>query len=469
MTAGAATVAVLDVGKSNVKLSAVTIRGIVVETLSVPNLSRPGPPWLHHDIAALNTFVLEGLAELARRHPLRDFVASGHGSGCLFTGDDPDEDGTGLVLPMIDYDQPVPGEIDRAYALLPGDFAERGSVTMMGATHVARQIFWAETTEPAAFARVRQVLGLPQYWAWRLSGVAASEISILGAQSHLWNLSRGGWSQLALRCGYDRLLPALAPAGAVLGMIRPALAARYGLPMLRIRTGAHDSSLAVFRYQIAGLGDATTISTGTWIVALAPGIAGPPNKAPGITLNADLSGAPMTGALCMGGREYAAVAGQQPPDALARTDVLAGLIGRGTMALPAFGPDGGQFPGRERRGRIIGTPPGDAAERHALGILYTALLTHTCGASLAPGRRWVLDGSFLKDPTFAALVAALRPGYETLISKEGYGIAAGAALLCRDEAGPAPLDLDPVAVLTGVPDLGNYATRWHRLANGEMA
>jgi len=100
---GRATVAVLDVGKSNVKLSACTAEGHVAETLTLPNTVLPGPPWRHHDLAAQNAFVLGGLAALSRRQPLRHFVASGHGSGGMLVGDDPDRDGTGLVLPMIDY------------------------------------------------------------------------------------------------------------------------------------------------------------------------------------------------------------------------------------------------------------------------------------------------------------------------------------------------------------------------------
>lgn len=44
---GGASVAVLDVGTSNVKLSACTADGHICETLSLPNAVRPGPPWRH--------------------------------------------------------------------------------------------------------------------------------------------------------------------------------------------------------------------------------------------------------------------------------------------------------------------------------------------------------------------------------------------------------------------------------------
>ncbi|MEZ5798001.1 MAG: hypothetical protein R3D63_11290 [Paracoccaceae bacterium] len=227
----AARIAVLDVGKSNVKLSACTEGGHVVETLSVPNAVCDGPPWRHHDLAALNCFVLAGLADLARRHPLSDFVASGHGSGGMLVGADPDAGGTGLVLPMIDYEQPLPPGLAEDYAPLSGGFHDRGSAVMMAATHTARQMFWAERAEPARFAAARWCLGVPQYWAWRLSGVAVSEASTLGAQSHLWNVRDARWSPIVAARGWGRLMPPLpAPPTTRAGAPGPAGGARPATP-----------------------------------------------------------------------------------------------------------------------------------------------------------------------------------------------------------------------------------------------
>jgi hypothetical protein len=74
----------------------------------------------------------------------------------------------------------------------------------------------------------------------------------------------------------------------------------------------------------------------------------------------------------------------------------------------------------------------------------------------------VLDGSFLRDPAFAGLVAALRPDRQTLTAPESYGIAAGAALLCRPP-GIIPLDLTEARPLA-LPDLNAYAAHWRALA-----
>jgi sugar (pentulose or hexulose) kinase len=452
-----------------------------VETRSTPNPVRPGPPWRHHDLAGLSEWVFGNLAALCGKHPLTDIIATGHGSGGVLVGEDPDA-GDGTALPMVDYEQPLPPGLDAAYAPLSGGFFDRGSAVMMAATHTARQMFWAERDRPDAFAAARWLLGIPQYWAWRLTGVPVSEVTILGAQSHLWNVPARDWAPIVRARGWGRLMPPLAGAGDVLGRVRPGL----GLPPLRVHAGLHDSTSAFTRFQKAGLADAMMVSTGTWIVALATGVdLQRLDEARGTTCNADVAGNPLAGALTMGGREYAAVAGDQPADARADPAVLARLIARGTMALPAFGSNDGQFPGSARRGRIVGPPPEGPPERHALAVLYTALLTvavidtldpagrppspslpHEGGGSRLPptGRAVVLDGSFLRDPAFAALVAALRPHARTLTTPETNGIAAGAALLC---SGAVPdLPLHEPAPLPGLPDIIPYAACWRGLAEG---
>jgi sugar (pentulose or hexulose) kinase len=277
----------------------------------------------------------------------------------------------------------------------------------------------------------------------------------------------GRWSPIVAARGWGRLMPPMARAADVLGTVRPALQAR-GVPPLRVRAGAHDSSVSFYRHQAAGMQDFAVVSTGTWIVALASGI-DPATliEARGMTLNADMEGRPLAGALTMGGREYAAVAGDQPADARADPGVIAALVARGTMALPTFGTNDGQFPGSAGRGRLVGPPPDGPAERHALAVLYAALLTLACGHALAPDRTWVLDGSFLRDPAFAGIIAALRPGRRVLTDAEPYGIAAGAALLCRADPAPLAPALTEVPPLP-LPGLADYAARWRALT-GETA
>lgn len=459
-------IAVLDVGKSNVKLSAVDPDGHVLETLSTPNPVLPGPPWRHHDLKFLNDWVLTGLADLCRAHAIGHFISTGHGSGGVLVHGDPDQDGDGAALSMPDYEEPLDEAIARDYAPQAGGFLDRGSAIMMASFHTGRQIFRAEREQPQAFAKARHFLGIPQYWAWRLSGVAVSEVTILGAQSHLWNVAHARWAPIVIARGWQHLMPPIVPACQDLGPIRPALAQRYGLPLgLRVHAGSHDSSTNFHRFHASGMSDICIVSTGTWIVAMADRIdIARLDEARGMTCNADVSGAPLGGALSMGGREYPAVAGPQPQGAMADMARIAAMIARGTMALPSFGQDDSQFPGSAGRGRIIGPPPDTAEDRLAVAVLYLALLTVECANALAPDRPWILDGSFLRDPAFAPLVAALRGERETYENAEGYGVAAGAAALCNPERRMPPAPMARVMPDRALPGLVDYAAQWRALA-----
>ena len=462
------TIAVLDVGKTNVKLNAVTADGVVLETLSIPNPVLPGPPWRHHDLGATGEWVFSGIGQLCRRHPLSTFVASGHGSGGVLVGDSP-ESGDGTALPMIDYEQSPPDAIRTGYAPLSGSFFDRGSATMHAATHQARQLYWMQEREPEAFSRARWYLGLPQYWAWRLSGVATSEASLLGAQSHLWNVAERHFAPIVAARGWGRLMPPFADAWQDLGPVRADLARRHGLPQgLRILVGAHDSSLNHYRYHAAGLHEFTVISTGTWIV----GFSGQTSldrldENRGMTLNSDVFGNPLGGVLTMGGREFSLVAGPGQPSDPVPEQTIRRLIADRTMALPSFGDDNGLFPGSAGQGRISGPKPETAMERKAVALVYCALLTAECIEALGAGSLVVLDGSFLGDPLYARLVAALLPDRQVRFNLDAYGVASGAALLAGQHSRrrPAPLSLaeaSDVASLTAA--ISDYATEWRARA-----
>ncbi len=464
-----ARVAVLDIGKTNVKLSAASPAGAILETVSIANPTREGPPWRHHDLTALGEWVFSSLAALDRRHAFDAFVTSGHGSGGVLVGADPDEGGDGAALPMVDYEQALPPDIAVGYAPQCGTFFDRGSAVMHGATHQARQMYWMEKAEPQAFAGARWFLGVPQYWTWRLSGVAVSEMSFLGAQSHLWNVVERRWSPIVMKRGWQRLMPPFAAAWARVGRIRPSLAARYGLPPdIEILAGIHDSSANFYRYQTAGLSDATVVSTGTWIVALS-GSVSPSllDEHRGMTCNSDVHGRAVGGALTMGGREFSILAGPQQEDRPVSAETVQALVERGTMALPSFGNDDGLFPGSAAQGRILGPAPANAEERKALAVLYTALLAVECLDALGSDGLAVLDGSFLREPLFAALVAALRPDGRTLYSLEAYGVGSGAALLAGHltRRAETPIALNAPVSIPGIgPSLAAYADRWRQLS-----
>jgi sugar (pentulose or hexulose) kinase len=472
MTVAAPLVAVIDHGKTNVRVMLAEADGRIVASEGTANRVLPaagsGVGWRHHDLAGLSDWAFATLARMAAGRDVAAVVPTGHGSGGVLVAGDPDAGGSGAALPMPDYEEPYPPALDAAFAALGGSFADRGSPIMHGSTHQGRQLFRMQAEHPAAVAGAAAYLSVPQWWAYRLSGVAVSEFSTLGAQSLFWNTGEGRWSALVGQMGWGRLLPPPVPSWTEVGKVRPALVARYGLPGgMAVLAGGHDSTLNLYRYLALGLAGVTVVSTGTWIVALSDRAAvGRLDPARGMTLNASPEGRPVGGALTMGGRSFQAIAGDEAGMA-ADAGTVARLVARGTMALPSFTEDAGQFPARGGRGRVLGPPPSAPGEARALAGLHVALLAAETALVLGDDGPVVLDGAFLSDPLFAPLVAGVLPGREVLASRETAGTAAGAALLAGHEAraiapGAGGL-LQPVRPIA-LPGLADYAAAWRAAA-----
>ncbi len=449
------TTAVLDVGKTNIKLLAIDA-GRVVGRRSMPNCSLPGPPYPHHDLALTEAWLLAALRELATRYALEAVVATTHGSGGVLVDD------AGPVLPMVDYEAPAPDWLERAYAAVAPNYLERGSRTFGGMAHLGRQAFFLARAFPDEFARARHLLALPQYWAWRLSGVAASEVTSLGAQSHLWDMTGGRPSSLVDAMGWQHLLPPLRPAYAVLGTIAASVAAATGLPAgTPVLNGMHDSSANLYRYQQAGLGGATLLSTGTWMVGLNGRLPlGCLAEDRAMTLNADVAARPVGGVLAMVGREFDALTGGAP--APIEVADLEAVVAGGTLALPSFVAMDGIFPGSGGRGQITGPAPDTAAGRTALATLYAALMATACLDLLEAAGTVVVDGGLAGQPLLPRLIASLRPDLQVLVEPAGGGTAVGAALLHGHESRRAPVPLALVAAsrLKLPDDLAAYRERW---------
>ncbi|WP_051329217.1 FGGY family carbohydrate kinase [Geminicoccus roseus] len=448
-------VAVLDIGKTNLKIHLFDDRGGLVAERSRPNRSLPGPPWRHYDLGAIEDWLFATLAGFAREHPVAAFVAACHGSGGVLV------DADGPVLPAIDYENEVPAEIAREYRALIPPFPACGAPIQVRAGHFAQQMLLMQRSDPAAFARARHFLPLPQYWAWRMTGCAVHEPTMLGAQSQLINPLDRSSTGIVEACGWQHLMAPVVAPSEVVGTVRPGLGLPEGLQVL---AGIHDSTANLFGYQAAGLVDFALLSTGTWLVGMCPTTPVEAlDAAFGMTVTNDAAGRPVAGVLGMGGREYAAITGGLAGTTSAQA--LEGLIGRGCLALPGFVDYDGIFPGSAGRGRIEGEPGGQDG-RIALATLYNALVADIFLDLMRSTGQVVVDGGFTADPAFAALVAALRPGQEVLVNRLGGGTAAGAAQLWTHvhRGQPVRLGIEPVSPLplSGLSGLAAYRRRWRQ-------
>lgn len=431
---------VLDIGKTNAKLTLIDTAGQTLAEVRTPNTVRTDGPYPHHDTERLWAWMLGQLRELSRLAHIRTLVPVTRGATAALVDD------AGLVLPVPDYEH-VPGDATDAarYDALRPSFDESGSPQLPAGLNLGRQLEWLQARFPTEFARARHVLMYPQYWAWRLCGVAASEVTSLGCHTDLWRPQQRTWSSLVERQGWQLLFPPQREAWARLGRLRPELAADTGLPAdCEIVCGIHDSNASLLRHLLTlqQSGPCTVLSTGTWVIAAALGSATRPLvEAQDMLANCNVFGDAVPCIRFMGGREFGALAGERPAPFTA-ADVER-LIAQGTLALPCFAETGGPFSGQA--GRVLGPAPQIDAERAALATLYVVLMTDHCLVALGATGRVVVEGAFTANRWFGPLLASLAEGRDVAVSDDSSGTTCGAWLLDTwgRAAEPAPPPVAP--------------------------
>jgi len=421
-----ATIAVIDIGKTNAKVVLIdTASATQVDVLSMPNKPVETGPYPHADVEGLWTFILASLKTLNARHGIAAVSITTHGAtAALVAGD-------GLALPVLDYEHAGPEETTAEYARARPDFSESYSPRLPNGLNLGAQIFWQSRTFPAEFGRVEAILTYPQYWAWRLTGAKASEVTSLGCHTDLWAPDKGDFSSLVAAQGWGRLFPPVKPAASALGPILPRIAAETGLPAnTPVACGIHDSNASLLPHLGRHETPFTVISTGTWTICMTVGGAttGLDRERDSLA-NVDAFGRPVPTARFMGGREFDMLAaGTAAPDEAELDRVVREQI----QVLPTLIAGVGPFP--HGRGRWTTGPEGlTAGERYAAASLYLALVAEAALSLCGVGRRIVIEGPLARNALFGAALARVA-GVPVTASADATGTSLGASLLL------APLD-----------------------------
>ena len=443
--------AVLDVGKTNVKLALFAPDGALLWERATPNRPLLRPPYPHADVEAIWSFLIGALRDANGAHAIEAIIPTTHGSAGAFVTDE------GLALPVLDYEFDGVEAVEPRYRHLRPPYAQTLSPSQPGGLNLGRQIAWQMQEFPQACAGARAYLTYPQYWSWRLCGVAAAEVTMLGAHSDLWAPREGDYSSLVADIDLARRLPPLRKAGAALGPIKPEFAAATGLaPGALALNGVHDSNASLLPHLAAHRAPFTVVSTGTWVILMAPGLGLEGlRERDDMLANVDVEGRPIPCARFMGGREYQQIC-QGANNSATAADV-ADLLSAGAMALPCFAPQGGPFAARQ--GEIIGAVAPD--QRPALATLYLALMTDLSLTRLgAVQGDLIVEGSFAANECFCSLLGALRPRQRVLMGADAAGAARGAALLRQWPHPSAPPPRLRHAAPASAPLLGAYAENW---------
>lgn len=427
---------VMDFGKTLSKLTLWMPEGACLERLTRPNQRIVAGEALVLDTAGIEGWLIESLQAFAKLGPVSRIIPVGHGAAAAIVRDGK------LACPVIDYETNLPEAELNAYRAGRDAFAATGSPALPSGLNLGAQLHLAEVLHPGVLAPGAQILLWPQYWAWRLCGVAASEATSLGCHTDLWDPVASAPSPMAARRGWAASLPPLRGAGEVLGRISAEIAQATGLPgTVEVHCGLHDSNAALVAArgfpEIAGH-EATILSTGTWFVAmrlLGAEAAAPLHQmepARDCLVNVDVAGRPVPSARFMGGREIETLSGIDTrridivPDQPALVAAVPRVLADGAMVLPTFAPGFGPFP--QGKGRWIDRPEDDY-ERRAAVCLYAALVADTALGLIGSRDVLLVEGRFAEAQVFVRALASLRPGTQVYVAHAHNDVSFGALRL----------------------------------------
>lgn len=449
-------VAVIDIGKTNAKVVLIDSKtGTQVTAMGVPNAIRTDGPYPHADVEMLWGFISGALKALHLDHGVDGISITTHGAtGALLAGEE-------LALPVLDYEFDGPERVAADYARVRPDFAESLSPPLPNGLNWGAQLYWQFRQFAEDFARVTAIVPYPQYWAWRLTGVLASEVTSLGCHTDLWAPDRGDFSGMVDALGWRGLFPAVRPAASVIGTLRPEIASKTGLPAdTPVTCGIHDSNASLVPHLSRHEAPLTIVSTGTWsILMTVGGDTGALDPAKDSLANVDAYGRAVPTARFMGGREFDALV----PD-IAEPDGadLAFVIANDVQALPSFA--AGVGPYGDKTGRWTCDPDSlTPGQRTAAASLYLALVARACLDLCGLGRSITLEGPLARNRLFGQALARLS-GVPVFASGDATGTSLGASLLF---GGVLPKAAGSHAVVAlQAEGLEAYIERWRARAQG---
>ena len=442
--------AVIDIGKTRSKLLLTTPAGQRLSEID-QDTATDGRSL---DTEAIWDWLITNLQELTKTYAIEAIFPVAHGATAALIG------ANGLTLPVLDYEGDF-SAITQTYEALRPPFDQTQSPSLSNGLNLARQLYWVQKTHPQAWSATQQILLYPQYWSWRLCGVAAAEVTSLGCHTDLWQPAQHAYSNLADALDISTRMPPLRNAWDRLGCIKPSLAQLTGLAEnCQIYCGVHDSNASFANHLNPGANSPfSVVSTGTWVICMAGGATQNSRRLDpdqDTLANVDVRGHAVPCARFMGGREYAAITGSAT--APASLEPAMHLVRDHLFALPAFSAAGGPFK------QLTGTVPASicSLERSSLASLYCALMTDYCLDLIEASGPVYIEGRFVTDEVFLLALTALRGN--VIAANEASGTLDGAlALMHWHTAGQPKVQMVTHAAAEGdvaLPGITSYKSAW---------
>ena len=452
-------IAVIDFGKTNAKLVVFDLQTQQeIEHVSTSNTVLNSGPYPHYNIEALWDFIMHSLHIFSGKHKIDAVSITTHGASAALL----DANGN-LALPVLDYEHDGPQSTAAGYDAVRPSFAETGSPRLPNGLNLGAQIFWQQNTSPKTFAKVRWIVTYPQYWAHKLCGMLANEVTSLGCHTDLWAFAKADYSTLVDTMGWRSLMPSLRGANERLGTLHLELAKQTGLqPQTPIYCGIHDSNASLFPHLLGQQAPFSVVSSGTWVICMA--IGGKPallDAARDTLMNVNAFGQPVPSSRFMGGREFQLLASQfgKAPTAADAEVVLS----RATMLLPSVVKGCGPFPDHSMRWVYAAafTPE----QKQVCASYYLAMMTATCMNLIGAQGDIIVEGPLAENNFYLQMLSIATSRAIKLSRSGGTGTTLGAAFLASSRP--------PVGVYRNVTSVADgkaaiYAATWFKKVDSEL-
>lgn len=451
-------IAILDIGKSNAKFNLVDRdNGELLFTDSVATRICNEPYYPHLDTDFLWSWYIAALQMVQQQYGVGTLCVTAHGATAALIDDQ------ALVLPILDYEYSGPDELSDIYDQRCDAFEVTFSPKLPAGLNVGRQLFWLRHQFPVQFAKAHHILPYAQYWSWRLTGKAVSEITSIGSHTDLWKPLSRSFSEFAQREGFAQLLPEFMSSDTVLGKLKPELCISTGIGKeCDVLVGIHDSNASLLPYLKTRSSPFTVMSTGTWVIIFAVGAElHRMNPERDCAANVNIYGDPIACGRFMGGREFAMVAGDD--NEVGTNADLKRVIDEYIFALPAFSEIGGAYP--DRIGQITTERALLPQERYALASLYCALLSDVSLGLCHSQGDIIVEGAYAHNAMLLTCLQAFRADQRVLVSSDNTGTTKGAAMLVARNCPPPQLQVVSLPSQALQESLAAYRVRWQELSD----
>ncbi|MFK8035830.1 MAG: FGGY-family carbohydrate kinase [Hyphomicrobiales bacterium] len=444
-------VAVIDIGKTNVKLVLVDMNTLSeIAILKRPNHVLKDGAYPHYDVDVLWLFVLSSLKTFQLEHGVDAITATTHGgSGVLLAK------GVQLATPIMDYEFEGVGEAAEEYDKLRPSFHETGSPRLSGGLNFGTQIHWLFSRFPGVAERTQTIVTYPQYWTARLTGVLSTEVTSLACHTDLWSPSKGRVSSMVTEQGWARFLAPLKKADEKLGSLLPEISQETGIDEnTPVYCGIHDSNASLYPHILTQDAPFCVVSTGTWIVIMSIDDADVELDAKRDTLmNVNALGCPTPSAKFMGGREFERLM-EGRPIGFTEEDVEYVLNAR-PMLMPSVENHVGPYQGCEHRWTGGVNELSDGAYFVAV-TFYLALVSAVCIKLTGCRGHAIVEGPFAENTLYKQMLSVATGQH--VASASGTGTSLGAALLTSASAAKCLNEVELKSFKSS--EYAAYASEW---------